>query len=302
MGISRRNWLIGCTGAVAGAGLGLGRRHTTEAAAPAAYRVKLSVAAYSYRKHLPEGSKRGSMTLFDLFEMAAEWGLDAVEPTSYYFTSEDREYLHALKSKAFRLGLDISGTAIRNDFCHPDAQRRREEVAHVKRWVDHAVELGAPCIRVFGGNKHAEVSDGRAFERVVEGLKESCDYSGTRGVYLAIENHGYLTESAQDVLRIVEGVGHEWLGVNLDSGNFKRRPYDNMEQLAPHAVNVQLKTDVVQDDGNGRLPGDYGRIFGILKRAGYRGYVALEYEGEEDPNTGFPKFLERVRQAAQTVQ
>ena len=119
---------------------------------------------------------------------------------------------------------------------------------------------------------------------------------------MAIENHGYLTESAEDVLRIVEGVRHEWLGVNLDSGNFETRPYDNMEKLAPHSVNVQLKTDVVQDDGNGRLTGDYARIFGILKRAGYRGYVALEYEGEEDPNSGFPKFLERVRQDAQNVQ
>jgi len=291
---------MGCAGAVVG--LGWGARRSAEAAGPAAYRVKLSVAAYSYRKHLPEGSKRGSMTLFDLFEMAAEWGLDAVEPTSYYFTSEDNEYLHALKSKAFRLGLDISGTAIRNDFCHPNEKRRSEEVAHVKRWVDHAVELGAPCIRVFGGNKHREVSAERAFKLAVEGLKESCDYAGTRGVYLAIENHGYLTESAEDVLRIVEGVGHEWLGVNLDSGNFKTRPYDNMEQLAPHAVNVQLKVDVVQDNGNGRLRGDYARIFGILKRAGYRGYVALEYEGEEDPKSGFPKFLERVRQDAQTVQ
>ena len=116
-----------------------------------------------------------------------------------------------------------------------------------------------------------------------------------------IQRHGYQRQK-NGRLRIVEGVRHEWLGVNLDSGNFKTRPYDNMEQLAPHAVNVQLKTDVVQDDGNGRLSGDYGRIFGILKRAGYRGYVALEYEGEEDPNTGVPKFLERVRQAAQSVQ
>ena len=75
-----------------------------------------------------------------------------------------------------------------------------------------------------------------------------------------------------------------------------------MEQLAPQAVNVQLKVDVGQDDGNGRMRGDYARIFGILKRAGYRGYVALEYEGEEDPKSGFPKFLERVRQYAPTVQ
>lgn len=241
------------------------------------------------------------MTLFDLCDLAADWGLDAVEPTSYYFTSEEKDYLHALKAKAFRLGLDISGTAIRNDFCHPDAQQRAKEVAHVKKWIDHAVEFGAPCIRVFGGNKHREVSDERAFDWAVEGLKESCDYAGTRGVFLAIENHGYLTESAEAVLRIVDGVDHEWLGVNLDSGNFTARPYENMERLAPHAINVQLKTDVVEDDGHGRRRGDYGRILGILKRAGYRGYVALEYEAEEDPYTGVPKFLDRVRQAAASL-
>lgn len=298
MAITRREWLA--SSAVAGLSVfaASGRMGVAAATDRGAYRVKLSVAAYSFRKHLPEGPKKGSMTLLDLCDMASGWGMDAVELTSYYFTSEDKSYFHALKSKAFRLGLDISGTAIRNNFCHPDAKRRAWEIAHVKKWTDHAVEFGAPCIRIFGGNKHPEVSEQQAFRWVIEGMKESCDYAGTRGVYLAIENHGYLTGSAAEVLRIVHGVDHEWLGVNLDSGNFSSRPYDNMEELAPHAVNVQLKTDVVNDDGNGRRRGDYRRILGILRDAGYLGYVALEYEDDEDPHSGFPKFLARVRDAA----
>ena len=299
MKTTRREWLAS-SGAAALAAT-LGPRVSVAATTPAASRVKLSLAAYSFRKHLPDGSKKGTITLFDLCEMCADWGMPAIEPTSYYFSSEEPAYLHRLKSTAFRLGIDISGTAIRNDFCHPQADGRAEAVAHVAKWTDHAAEFGAPCIRIFAGNKHSEVSSEQALAWTIENMKRTCDYAGTRGVYLAIENHGYLTGTAAEVLRIVDGVDHEWLGVNLDSGNFTSRPYENMEQLAPHAVNVQLKMDVVNDDGNGRLPGDYARILRILSDAKYRGYVALEYEAEEDPNTGFPKFLAAVRAAAESL-
>ena len=32
-----------------------------------------------------------------------------------------------------------------------------------------------------------------------------------------------------------------------------------------------------------------------LRAAGYRGYVALEYEGAEDPKTGVPRYLEELK-------
>ncbi|NIA13798.1 MAG: TIM barrel protein [Nitrospiraceae bacterium] len=258
----------------------------------------LSLAAYSFRQYLPSGGKPGKMTLHDLFELAAMWRLDAIEPTSYYFSSEDKAYLHSLKAKAFKLGLDISGTAIRNNFCLPPGQARDREIAHVKKWVDHAAEFGAPSIRIFAGSKpRNNVPREQQLAWMAECAKECCDYAGTRGVFLGLENHGHLTETAEAVLKIVEAVDHEWFGVNLDTGNFHTQPYENIAQLAPKAITVQVKVQVAKADGGGREPADFARIVGILRDANYRGYLALEYEAEEDPMTAVPRYLDQLRQA-----
>jgi len=259
--------------------------------------LKLSLAAYSFRQYLPQNGKEAKMTLFDLFEMAAGWRLDGIEPTSYYFSAEDDAYLYALKAKAFRLGLDISGTAIRNNGCLPEGAAHDADIAHVKKWVDHAAALGAPVIRVFAGNKALKTDRETDFKRTTDTLRQCCDYAGSHGVFLAIENHGYLTETAEDVLRIVETVKHEWFGVNLDTGNFSERPYEQMALLAPKAINVQVKSEVPGADGQGREEADFNRIADVLRESGYRGYLALEYEGKEDPMTAVPKYLDKLRKA-----
>ena len=57
---------------------------------------------------------------------------------------------------------------------------------------------------------------------------------------------------------------------------------------------VQAKTYF----GGGRwytLDLDYARIAGIMKGAGFKGYVSLEFEGKENPLTGIPKSLKVLR-------
>ncbi len=93
--------------------------------------LKLSIAAYSYRDYLT--SKPPQMNLFDYVNLAADMGLDAVEPTSYYFPHDvTTDYLHRLKQHAFVLGLDISGTAIGNNFCLPPGPKRDEQLANTR--------------------------------------------------------------------------------------------------------------------------------------------------------------------------
>ncbi|MBN2310704.1 MAG: sugar phosphate isomerase/epimerase [Candidatus Hydrogenedentes bacterium] len=299
MRITRRQLLGAAT-----AGLAAGAARAAVApSAPAngpgtiASQLKLSCAAYSFRQSLPQGDKAGSMTLHDFFELAAVWRLDAVEPTSYYFSSEDNAYLHSLKAKAFNLGLDVSGTAIRNNFCLPPGDARDKEMAHVRKWIDHSVEFGAPCIRVFAGSAFKDAGREQDFAWTCDCLRACCDYAGSRGVFLAIENHGYLTDTGPDVLRIVEAVGHEWCGVNLDTGNFREAPYEHIALVAPKAITVQVKIEVRTADGKGREPADFARIVQILRDVNYRGYVALEYEGKDDPMEAVPRYLEALRKA-----
>ena len=143
--------------ALAGAGAVVGARLSGQpafAARPIVRRggahMKLSLAAYSFHKLLPYERKAADfkdapMVLEDVIHFAADQNLDGVELTSYYFPTDlDSKYLFHLKDLTFRLGLDISGTAIRNDFCLPAGDARAADLAHTRRWIDYAAAMGAP--------------------------------------------------------------------------------------------------------------------------------------------------------------
>ncbi|HLV00076.1 MAG TPA: TIM barrel protein, partial [Acidobacteriota bacterium] len=111
--------------------------------------MNLSLAAYSMRKELTSGQ----MNLFQFIDWCAEMDLPGTELTTYYFEDGfDAAYLRRLKLHAFRNGVTVSGTAIRNDFCLPPGAERDAEVASVKRWLEYAAELGAPHVRIFAGS------------------------------------------------------------------------------------------------------------------------------------------------------
>jgi sugar phosphate isomerase/epimerase len=255
-------------------------------------RLKLSCAAYSYRQFL---EKEKAMTLDGFIERCARMGLDGTELTSYYFPRTDAEYLNHLKRKAFLLGLDVSGTAIANDFCRRPGPERDKDLRHVKDWIGHAARLGAMTIRVFSGGVPAGDTEEAARARAIEGLKESCEHAAKEGVILALENHGGLSATSEGILAICRGVDSPWFGVNLDTGNFNTDdPYRDLELVAPYAVTVQVKTEVTAR-GQKKVEADLPRILGILRAVNYRGYVALEYEAAEDPMTAVPRYVEKLK-------
>ena len=290
--LTRRNVLT--TGLAAAAGATLSR--PAAAAASGSYRLRISLAAYSFRKYLGGGADKASMTIGEFIDYCAAQGLDAAEPTAYYIYNTDPDYLHGLKARAFRQGLEISGTAIGNNFCLPPGPELEEELAKCRRWVDAAVHLGAPHIRVFAGRRRRGGSPEEDFANMIPAMRRAVDYAAARGIFLGIENHGYLTQTADDVLRIIEAVPSPWLGVNLDTGNFKANGYDEIAKVAAKSINCQVKTEI-NDDG-GKRPVDLARIFSILRQANYRGYVALEYEGKEEPKTAVPRYLEQMKALA----
>ena len=260
-------------------------------------RFKFSLAAYSYRDLLTGESPK--LSLRDFVDDCAKMNLEGTELTSYYFPKPTTgDYLRDLKQQCFRLGLDVSGTAVGNDFGFPPGKERDEQIASVKRWIEHAELLGAPVIRIFAGKQQEGVSPAKTHALMVEGIEECCDYAGQHGVYLALENHGGPTETPEGVLAFVRDVQSPWFGVNLDSGNFySENPYAELAQIAPYAVNVQVKVVTSDRELHNKKPTDFRRLAHILRDVGYRGYVVLEYEEGGDPHVECPRYVDILREA-----
>jgi sugar phosphate isomerase/epimerase len=258
--------------------------------------LKLSIAAYSYRDHLT-GKKSPKLDLFDFVNLAADMALDGVEPTSYYFPPDvTAEYLNRLKLHAFSLGLDISGTAVGNNFCLPPGRKRDEQIALVERWIDRAAELDAPVIRIFAGDVARGTTEEQAVAWAIEGINAVLPYASKKGIVLALENHGGITATLEQILKLVSAIDSPNFGVNLDTGNFHGAdPYAEIRQLAPYAMNVQIKTEIQRGRGHAKEEADLARILEILREARYSGYVVLEYEAADDPMTAIPRHIKALR-------
>ena len=118
-------------------------------------------------------------------------------------------------------------------------------------------------------------------------------------MFLALENHHGIVARAATMKKICDKVGkHPWFGVNLDTGNFQTDPYGDMRIIAPYVVTVQVKDWVTAPDGKTRIEADLKKVLDVLREVNYRGYLALEYEGKEDPMAGVPKWIGKLKEEA----
>lgn len=252
-------------------------------------RFRVGCCAYSYRHLLQD--KTNPITLYDFLEQCARLNMDGVELTAYYFPQPvTASEIHKIARRAFLLGLEVAGTAVGNSFCLPVGPERDRNLAMVKQWIEYAVDMGAHNLRVFAGGLPQGVTaeQGRAW--VVECLQECLPLAEERGILLALENHGGVTADAAGTLAILEAVPSDWIGLKLDTGNFQTAdPYADLAQVAKYAVSTHIKTDMLPD--RKKEPADYARILAILRSVHYRGYLLLEYEGDEDPGIAIPETI-----------
>lgn len=261
-------------------------------------RLMTGLAAYSLRQFFlgdlqrrvaPAPAEKG-IDIFGFIDYCADLGCAGTELTGYFLPKDlTGDVLQRIRRHAFLRGIAISGTAIGNDFIGGTKDERAAQIGHVKQWIDHAVRLGAPHIRVFAGKAPKDMDEASARSLAVEALVECAGYAGLHGVMLGLENHGGPTATPDGLLAIVKAVDSPWLGINLDSGNFHTAdPYGDFARCAPYAVNVQVKAVMKAKDA-AAVATDYARIVGILREAKYQGYVTLEYEEAEDPWTAIPR-------------
>jgi sugar phosphate isomerase/epimerase len=202
---------------------------------------------------------------------------------------------------------------------NPDPAVVAANVEHTKKCIEICAELGIPTLRVNTGRwgtskdfddlmaRHGDEpilpghTEDEGFKWCIGGIEACLPKAEECGVMLALENHWGLARTAAGLMRIINAIPSPWLGVLMDTGNFLTAPYREadyaqLRQIAPRTVFVQAKTY----PGGGEwytLDIDYKKIAQILAEVNYRGYVSLEMEGKEAPETAVPKSVAILRKA-----
>jgi len=250
--------------------------------------MKLGCCGYSYRDKLTTGE----MTYEQFLDACVALEFEGVELTAYYFQDTEPSTLVGMKRACFLRGLEVSGTAIGTDFCQPDAERREADIAQAREWLGHSETLGAPVMRVFAGGVREGDTEDAARARCIAAIESLLPLAERHGVVVALENHGGITASAEQVDRVVRAIGpHPWFGINLDTGNY-RDPRTEFPQTAPHVVTVHAKLSY--HTGIEKRLVDWPLVRRVLEDGGYRGFINMEYEESEDPAVGVPRFMEAL--------
>ena len=311
MPLDRRTFLAGSVSAVAAAATA-GSSHAAEVPAPRQLkrRNRLGISTYSFWRFRDDSK----LSIEDCIRHAAAMGFDAVEVLHRQMTSEDNGYVQRLKQIALLEGVDLCGFSIHQGFVSPDAGVRRKNIEHTIHCIELAYQLGSPTLRLNTGRwgtirdfnelmrqrgvepKLEGYTEDQGFEWVIDSIEKCLKKAEECGVTMGLENHWGLGLTPEGVMRIVKAVNSPWLQVTMDTGNFLEDPYEKLEMLAPKTCFVQAKTYF----GGGiwyTLDLDYQRIADMLREHDYRGYISLEYEGNEDWKTAIPKSYALLRKA-----
>ena len=151
-------------------------------------------------------------------------------------------------------------------------------------------------IRIFAGNVPRDATEDQAVAWAIEGIKESLPYAAKKGVTLALENHGGITATPRQILKLVKAVDGPNFGVNLDTGNFNGEdPYAEIAELAPYAVNVQVKTEIHRKGAaqRGSRPGPADRH---PPRGPLRGVRRARIRGRGRSLSAIPRHIKKLRE------
>ncbi|MDR2170735.1 MAG: sugar phosphate isomerase/epimerase [Planctomycetaceae bacterium] len=245
-------------------------------------------------------------------DLAAKFGFDGVEILEVQMTKKDPKTIAEIKRQTLSHGMFLCGLSTHQTFLSPDKKIRQENIDKTKQSIELAHNLGIPTIRVntgrWGTSKNFdELMKNRGVEPPLTGYKNEdgfpwvidsfnrlIPFAEQAGVVMGLENHWGLGSTPEGVLKIVNAVNSPFLRITADTGNFLENYYEKFEKLIPKTILVQAKTYY----GGGKwytLEVDYDKIANILQKYNYRGFISLEFEGNEDPITAVPKSLKLLR-------
>jgi len=261
---------------------------------PATPRNRIAVASYPFRAFIESPTNRDrdpKLPGMDLTGFAAEvatkFKIHNIEPHNRHFRSLDSAYLASFREALKETNSRVVDIAVDgpHSFYDGDASRRRMAIDYAKKWVDVAVEIGSPSIRVHiqrATNSQPNV------ERTAESLHEVTTYAASKGVVVNLENDDLISEDAFFLVKVIDAVNSPFLRALPDFANSMLTGdadfnYRALTAMFQHAYCICHVKDGEADDRGKQFNIDMKRSFEILKSSGYRGYCSMEYDAPGDP-------------------
>ena len=258
-------------------------------------RFKISLNAYSFNDWLVQKK----IAPLELLDFCSQTGFDAIDFTGYYFSNYPEvptdEEIFSFKRKAHSLGLEISGTGIRNEFSFDKGEALDKEINLVIKWIEVAAKLGAPVLRIYTAKKYYSGEERKKIlENIQHALNVCIPVASKHGVILGIQNHNDFLRTSSECHELISFFNSPWLGLVLDTGNFiADDPYEEIKNAIPLAVNWQFKEKLLI---NGvQTPMDIEKLCNIIKSSSYHGTIPIETLGMKDPLNEVPIFFDKVK-------
>jgi len=259
-----------------------------EAQFPHEARKRLSVSTYPFRSFIG----RGGMTLQQFAaSIPGTFQVTGIEPWSRHFESTDADYVRQLHESFQKAGVHVVNIPVdvRVHPCSAIAAEREQTQQTWRKWVDAAVLLDSPSIRV---HMPPQDADSRC---VLETLRDIAEYGAQRRIVILLENDDPRTEDAFRIVDIIEKVNNPYLRALPDFANSMQRgdaeyDYRAVAAMFAHAYSISHVKDEEIVQGK-VLRVSLARTFAIAKRAGYRGYFSMEFDGAGDVYAGTRRLI-----------
>ena len=269
--------------------------------------IKLGCMSLSYN----DAFNAKQMNLESFLERAYDLRVDSVEIHFSHFVSTDDAYLRQIRRTCHQTGIDIGYLGVSNNF-GKRGHDLSQDIALTKHWTDVAHRMGVPMVRIFAAWLNEDEPEQAVWDRMFDSMREVVDYAAERDVVLGLHNHnhGCVTRTGADVVRILDTIDSPYLSHILDTGQYIGSPgssgegteepakdqlYESIATSAPRAVFVRAKFYRVSSGEERWL--DYPRILDILKPVGFNGTMSVVYEGwsDEPSDTAVPKAVKYLR-------
>ncbi|MEJ2007172.1 MAG: sugar phosphate isomerase/epimerase [Acidobacteriota bacterium] len=269
---------------------------------PTAPRERLAATTWPFRMYMLSPTNRWrdpkfpGMALKDFPAMiAAKFDLHNVELLADHFPSTDKAYLQELREAVKKAGSHIIDIPVggKASFYDPSPAKRQESIDYGKKWIDVAVAVGCPGVRLHIVGAKGVAPD---VDRAAESLKQIAAYGAQRNVLVNLENDNLVTEDAFFIVRIIDKVQSPYLHALPDFANSMLSGdaafnYDALALMFRHAYNISHMKDSEVGAHDRLYTVDVARIFKIAEAANYRGYYSLEWEGRGGAYEGTSKLL-----------